>query len=130
MKRPWFYIINIYYRDIEIYCNELQCSWFVRNQDVCLSHQIERGGKVVIFPLISDNYVFTVFPKIVRIAEQFCGKTDVPDFGSVRASGTDFTLTPSNSFKVQADAEYSYEFLKLSTGYVNVTNCNDCMSDV
>jgi len=58
------------------------------------------------------------------------GKTDIPDYGTVRASGTDFTLTPSNSFKVQADAEYSYEFLKLSTGYVNVTNCNECVSEM
>lgn len=62
-----------------------------------------------------------------------CGckaKTDVPDYGVVAASGTNFPLTPNNSFKVQADAEYSYEFLKLSTGYVNVANCNDCVSEI
>ena len=61
-----------------------------------------------------------------------CGckaKTDVPDLGVVVASSTTFPLTPSNSFKVQSEGDYSYEFLKLSTGYVNVTNCNDCECD-
>jgi len=54
-----------------------------------------------------------------------CGcksKTDVPDFGTVEI-GTEptvtYTLTPCNSFKVQADCEYSYEFLKLSSGYID-----------
>jgi hypothetical protein len=58
-----------------------------------------------------------------------CGckaKTDVPDYGTVSTNTDTYPLTPSNSFKVQADAEYSYEFLKLSTGYVNVVECNEC----
>jgi len=51
-------------------------------------------------------------------------KTDLPDFGKITVGSNDYTLNPCNSFKVQADNEYSYEFLKLSTGYVDATlNC-------
>jgi len=60
-----------------------------------------------------------------------CGckaKTDVPDYGSITVGSTNYTMTPSNSFKVMSEGEYSYEFLKKSTGYVDTAECNDCDS--
>jgi len=70
-----------------------------------------------------DLYTFQVCYVPYRgFCADLCGckaKTETVDFGHVDVGDDDYTLNPCNSYKVQANCEYSYEFLKLSSGYVD-----------